>query len=250
MHRLSVPRPRRGRLLLLVTAALMLVAAVAAVPAAAAPAPTVLTVTPQSPSVNWGAKAVLSGVLQTTADPIQPVDRQRVRVEYSQSSVGPWQLAGTVTNTAAPYSSGAYTYSWTTDRTYYWRFDYEGTTDWAPITSNVVLVKVKAVVGKPACPATVRAGKKFTVSGSLKPRFPKGAKTVTVKVQRSTNGKWKPYKSYKATNADSGSYSKYSVKLKITRKGKYRFYGTTVATEHAGGRQERVQPHAQGQVRR
>jgi len=214
----------------LVTAALVLAAAVAAAPAAAAPTPTVLTVTPQSPSVVWGAKAVLNGVLQTTVDPIQPVDQQQVRVEYSQSSQGPWTLAETVTNSAAPYSSGAYTYSWTANRTYYWRFDYEGTTEWAPITSNFVLVKVKAAVGKPACPASIKAGKKFTVSGSLKPRFPKGVKTVTVKVQRSTNGKWKPYKSYKATNADSGSYSKYSVRLKITRKGKYRFYGATGAT--------------------
>ena len=231
MQRLSVPRPRRGRLLVLVTAALMLVAAVAAVPAAAAPTPTVLTVTPQSSSVNWGAKAVLNGVLQTTVDPIQPVDQQQVRVEYSPYSSGPWQLAETVTNSTAPYSSGAYTYSWTTDRTYYWRFDYEGTTEWAPITSNFVLVKVKAGVGKPACPAIIKAGKKFAVSGSLKPQFPLGAKTVTVKVQRSTNGKWKPYRSYKATNADSGSYSKYRVRLKITRKGKYRFYGTTAATD-------------------
>ncbi len=93
-----------------------------------------------------------------------------------------------------------------------------------------MLVKVKAAVGKPACPASVKAGKRFTVSGSLKPRFPKGAKTVTVRAQRYANGKWRPYKSYRATNADSGAYSKYSVRLKITKKGKYRFYGTTAAT--------------------
>ena len=230
MHRLSAPRPRRGRPLLLVTAALVLVAAVAAAPAAATPTPTVLTVTPQSPSVNWGAKAVLNGVLQTTVDPIQPVDQQQVLVEYAPYSVGPWTLAETVTNSAAPYSSGAYVYSWTAKRTYYWRFDYAGTAEWAPYTSNFVLVKVKAAVGKPARPASIKAGKKFTVSGSLKPRFVKGSKTVTVKAQRYSSGKWRPYKRYRATNADSGSYSKYSVRLKITRKGKYRFYGTTAAT--------------------
>ena len=230
MHRLSALRPRRGRLLLLLVVALTAVAAVAAAPAAAAPTTTVLTVTPQSPSVTWGAKAVLNGVLQTTVDPIQPVDQQQVRVEYSATSGGPWTLAGTVTNTAAPYSSGAYTYSWTATSTSYWRFDFLGTAEWAPYPSNVVLVKVRAAVGKPACPKSVKAGKKFTVSGSLKPRFPKGARTVTVKAQRYANGKWKPYKSYRATNADSGAYSKYSVRIKITRKGKYRFYGMTAAT--------------------
>ena len=230
MHRLSAPHLRRGRLLLVVTAALVLAAAVAAAPAAAAPTPTVLIVTPQSPSVTWGAKAVLSGVLQTTVDPIQPVDQQQVRVEYSATSGDPWLPAGTVTNTAAPYTSGAYIYSWTAERNYYWRFVYDGTAEWAPQTSVFVLVKVKAAVGKPACPRSVKAGKKFTVSGSLKPRFPKGAKTVTVKAQRYTNGKWRPYKSYRATNAVSGEYTKYLVRLKITKKGKYRFYGTTVAT--------------------
>jgi hypothetical protein len=230
MHRLSAPHPRRGRLLLLVTAALVVAAAVAAAPAAAEPTPTVLTVTPRSSSVNWGATAVLNGVLLTAVDPIQPVDRQQVRVEYSATSGDPWLLAGTVTNTAAPYTSGAYTYSWTAERNYYWRLVYEGTTEWGPQTSVFVLVKVKAAVGKPACPKSVKAGKKFTVSGSLKPHFRKGAKTVTVKAQRYTNGKWKPYKSYKATNADSGKYSKYSVRIKITKKGKYRFYGTTAAT--------------------
>jgi hypothetical protein len=215
---------------LLVTAALVLVAAVAAVPAAAAPAPTTLTVTAQSNSLNWGATAVLNGMLRSAAEPIQPVDQQQIRVDYSATSGAPWLLAATVTNTAAPYSSGAYTYSWTAERNYYWRFVYEGTAEWAPQTSSFVLVKVKAAVGKPACPKSVKAGKKFTVSGSLKPRFPKGAKTVTLKAQRYANGKWKAYKSYKATNADSGAYTRYSVKLKISKKGKYRFYGTTAAT--------------------
>ena len=230
MHRLSVPRLRRGRLLVLASAALVLAAAVAAAPAAAAPTPTVLTVTPQSPSVTWGAKAVLNGVLQTTVDPIQPVDQQQVRVEYSATSGAPWLPAATVTNTAAPYTSGAYTYSWTAERNYYWRFVFNGTAEWAPYPSTVVLVKVRAAVGKPACPKSVRAGKRFTVSGALKPRFPKGARTVTVKAQRYANGKWRPYQSYKATNADAGAYSKYSVRIMISKKGKYRFYGTTVAT--------------------
>jgi len=231
MHRLSAPRPGRGRLFLLLVVALVVAAAVAAAPAAAEPAPTTLTVTAQSASVSWGAKAVLNGMLQTVAEPIQPVDQQQVRVEYSASSQGPWTLADTVTNSAAPYTSGAYTYSWTAARSYYWRMVFEGTPEWAPRTSVFKLVQVKPLLGKPTCPKSVKAGRKFTVSGSLKPRFPKGARTVTVKAQRYSSGKWRPYKSYRATNADSGEYSKYSVRIKITKKGKYRFYGTTVATD-------------------
>jgi hypothetical protein len=208
-------------------------AAVAAVPAAAVPVSTVLTVTAQSTSDNWGAQAVLNGVLQTAVEPIRPVDRQQVRVEFSRYSTGPWTLAdnGVVTNSAAPYSSGAYTYSWKGNRNYYWRMDFLGTPEWAPYTGNVVLVKVKAVVGKPSCPSSVRAGKRFTVSGSLKPRYPAGSKVVTVKVQRFSSGRWKAYRSSRATTANSGSYSRFSVKITISRKGKYRFYGTTAGTD-------------------
>jgi hypothetical protein len=220
----------------LLAVALVVVAAVAAAPAAAAsasaaaPTPTILTVTAQSTSVNWGAQAVVNGVLQTTVEPIQPVDQQQVRVEFSPSSIGPWTLAQTVTNSAAPYTSGAYTYNWTANRNYYWRMNFAGTAEWAPYVGNVVLVKVKAVVGKPSCPSSVKAGRQFTVSGSLKPKFPAGSKTVTVKAQRYVSGKWSAYKNYRAANANSGSFSKYSVKIKITKKGKYRFYGVTADT--------------------
>ena len=72
------------------------------------------------------------------------------------------KLASTVTNSAAPYTSGAYTYSWKANRNYYWRMNFQGTAVWAPyvgMTSYVPLVKVKAVVGKPSCPKSIKAGR-------------------------------------------------------------------------------------------
>jgi len=231
MHSQSLSRRSGARLLLLLVVALVVAAAVAAAPAAALPTPTVLTVSAQSPTVTWGSTAILNGVLQTTVDPIQPVDRQQVRVEYSEfTNVFPWPLAITVTNDAAPYTSGEYTHSWQATRTYYWRMNYEGTDEWGAYVGNYVLVKVAPAIGKPGCPSSIKAGKKFTVSGSLKPKYPSGAKTVTVKAQRYSGGKWRSYKSYAATNADSGSYTKFSVKVSISKKGMYRFYGTTQVT--------------------
>lgn len=209
---------------------LVVAAAVAAAPAAAAPTPTVLTVSAQSDVVTFGAKGVLNGILQTMADPPQPVDRQEVRVEYSASSVGPWTLAAVVTNDAELYTSGAYTYSWAVRGTAYWRMAFPGTALWGAADGDVIRIKVRAAVGKPACPASVDAGKKFTVSGSLKPKAAAGSRTVTVSAQRYVGGKWRAYKSYKATNADSGAYSKYSVKLKITATGKFRFRAATAST--------------------
>ena len=230
MHRHSRLHRAGGRLLLLLGLTLLSSVAVAAGPAAAAPTPTVLRATAQSTSVAWGATAILNGVLQTDTRPPLSVDGEQVLVEYSETSNGPWLAAGTVTSTAEPYTSGAYTYDWPAERNYYWHMVFEGTSAYLGRTSNVILVKVRPVLGKPACPASIRAGKQITVSGALKPKASAGSRTVKVKAQRYASGKWRTYKSYTATNADSGSYSKYSVRIKITREGKLRFYATTSDT--------------------
>lgn len=226
----SIHRGRSGKALLLLLAVLV-VGLVLSAAAFAAPKSTTLTVTAQSTSVNWSSTAILNGILQTTDNPPLPVDQQQVLVQYATSADAlVWTTAATVTNSAAPYSSGEYTYSWKAARNYYWRMKYDGGAQWGPATGNVVYVKVKPVIGKPSCPSSIKHGKKFTVSGSLKPKYAAGSKTVTVKVQIYSNKKWKAYKSFKATNANSGTYSKYSVKISISKKGKYRFYGTTADT--------------------
>jgi hypothetical protein len=227
-HRL---RSVRARCPLLLFAAALASALAAAAPATAAPTPTKLTVTAQSPSVDWGATAVLNGVLQTATEPPLPVDQEQVLVQYAVTSVGPWHDAATVTNTAAPYSSGAYTYSWTTSRNYYWLMTFAGVPDvWGPSAGAVTLVKVKPVLGRPACPASVRARRTFIVSGSLKPRSRVGSRTVKVTAERYARGKWTAYRSFVATNADSGSYSKYSARVTISRLGRYRFRAATADT--------------------
>jgi hypothetical protein len=226
------PASSAPRLLLLFVVALLAVAAVAAVPAAAAgPAQTTLTVEPQAPIVNWDATAILNGTLQTATEPPLPVDGQLVYVEYSTSPSGPWtRVLPPITNDSAAYGTGAYTYSFEGSRNYYWRMVFLGTAAYAPVTSQYVQVKVRPLLGKPTGPASVKAKKKFTVSGSLKPKAAAGSKTVKVKAQRYASGKWRTYKTWLAKNANSGSYSKYSVRISISKKGKYRFYATTANT--------------------
>ncbi len=107
---------------------------------------------------------------------------------------------------------------------------FKGTAEWGPSPSYVVYVQVMPAIGKPSCPSTVKHGKKFTVSGSLKPHYRSGSKNVSIKAQRYSSGHWKAYKTYKATTTDYRSYSKYSLKFSISRTGKYRFYATTAKT--------------------
>jgi hypothetical protein len=85
-------------------------------------------------------------------------------------------------------------------------------------------------LGVPSVTSSAKASASFKVSGSLKPQFPAGQKTVTLRASRYNGSKWVAYKTYKATNADNGSFTKYSLTLKIGSKGKYRFSASTAAT--------------------
>ena len=252
MHRHSHAGRSATRVLLLAIVALLAVAAVAAAPAAAAaPTSTTLTVTAQSTSVNWGAKAVLNGVLQTTEAPARPVDGQQVLVQYATSPTAIlWTTAATVTNTAAPYTSGAYTYSWTASRNYYWRMKFEGTAEWSRADGAVVYVKVKPVIGKPSCPSSVKHGKKFTVSGTLKPRYPSGSKNVTVKAERYSGGKWKAYKTLQGDHDQLRLVQQVLGQDLDLQDGQVPLLRDHRRHEHPLGRQERVQPQHEGEVRR
>jgi hypothetical protein len=82
-----------------------------------------------------------------------------------------------------------------------------GNGECAAADGNAAKIGVKPILGRPA-----------------------GTKTVKVRAYRYVNRRWRIYKSYTATNADSGDYSKYSVKLSIGKKGKYRFRAVTSST--------------------
>ena len=89
---------------------------------------------------------------------------------------------------------------------------------------------VHVVLLKPTCPRSVRHGKRFTASGTVQPQFRAGTKTVALAAYRLTNRKWKLYRRYAAVNANSGENSKYSARIKLTRRGKYRFKAMVKAT--------------------
>ena len=227
-----VNRSARARVVPLMLLVVLVAVAAAAVPAAATPTPTTFTLNAQRPTVDWGATAILNGMLQTAENPPLPVDQQMVMVMYSASATPPWNMPadGTITNTATPYSSGEYTYSFKASRNFYWQMSFAGTVAYAAKDSNIVLVKVKPVIGKPSCPSSIKHGRKFTVSGSLKPRYPSGSRNVSIKAQRYSSGHWRAYKTYTATATNSGAYSEYSLRFSISKTGKYRFYATTANT--------------------
>jgi hypothetical protein len=89
----------------------------------------------------------------------------------------------------------------------------------------------RPTLGTPACPATVKAGGRFTVSGTLAPQFTAGSRTVTVRAYRYVNREWVLSKSYSAVNVDAGSASRYmTARFALTQTGTYRFRAFTTAT--------------------
>jgi hypothetical protein len=197
--------------------------------AGAAPSPTGLTVKAQRYTITWGTNTILTGTLMDL-DTITALGGLWVRVEFSPTGApASWTLLSNVTTeTDAQYSTGQYTQVVQPRKLTYYRYVFLGTAAYAPEVSNTVIVKVRPFVGRPIVPKTVKAGKYFTVRGSLKPRFPAGAKTVKVKAYRKKGGTWVVAKRLRATNVDTATYSKYQARTSFTKKGKYRFRAFTL----------------------
>jgi hypothetical protein len=88
----------------------------------------------------------------------------------------------------------------------------------------------RPVLGKPARRRSVRHGERFRVVGTLKAQFAAGAKTVTVRAYGYVNHKWKSCRRYAAVNADAGAITRYTARVDIAKRGKYRFRAHTAAT--------------------
>ena len=142
-----------------------------------------------------------------------------------------WVTLAQITTDATQSLSGKYVgvvYPTELSSYHFW-FQGNGS-DLGPSVSPGLTIHVKPALGVPSVTSSAKASASFKVSGSLKPQFPAGQKTVTLTASRYNGSKWVAYKTYKATNADNGSFTKYSLTLKIGSTGKYRFSASTAAT--------------------
>ena len=97
-----------------------------------------------------------------------------------------------------------------------YRATFSGETDaFAECASAWVRVTPRALVTTPKAPSKMRAGRKGTIYGFVKPRHSAGSKPVRVYRWRWVSGKWKAYGYVRATVSNYGSYSKYSVSTSL-----------------------------------
>lgn len=131
-----------------------------------------------------------------------------------------------------PYTSGASTWAttWTPDSTFVKSGsaitvqvrarDAAGNERTVSIDSNK---RVKATLWRPALKTTsLVRGRTYSVSGILKPRHTAGSKPVKVYAYRYVKGKYRYHKSFSATASNYSTYSKYTTKVKLPYRGKWR----------------------------
>lgn len=77
------------------------------------------------------------------------------------------------------------------------------------------------VVGTPYAPPTVRRGRAFTVSGTVRPRLAAGT-TVRVELHRLVSGHWRLQYSLRPALAGYAGFSRYSLRAGLSRTGRWR----------------------------
>jgi hypothetical protein len=236
MNRTPAMRGRSHRVLVLLAVLVVALGALGATAAVGAALDTTfMSASASSTTVTWGGYSIIKGVLTDTTEGSDPVGGQYVLLQYSATGApfpAPWYSLANITTDATQAAAGKYVgIAYPTKLTYY-HFWFQGSpsTGLGATVSKRLTINVKPALGVPSAPSSAKANASFKVSGSLKPQFPAGEKTVTIKAVRYNGSTWVAYKTYKATNADNGSFTKYSLTLKISSKGKYRFSASTAAT--------------------
>ena len=195
-----------------------------------------LSISVRKTIVNYGSSTLLSGALFDSGDPLHEVGMgdRLVTAQSASSATGPWVDLETLTTSSVAGSVGKFALTVTPTGSTYYRLRFVTGAGaglvYGGSISFVVRVGVRPVLGTPKVPSSVKVGLSFTVHGTLDPRFPAGQKTVQIKVYRYKNRDWVFSREISATNADSDGSTRYSVKVKLTTKGKYRFGAYTAPT--------------------
>ncbi len=142
-----------------------------------------------------------------------------VTIEYSYDN---WAtVAGS--KTAVTAVAGAYSASFGPTRKTYYRARYAG--DSTRLASNQVsrVVLPRVYLTRPKAASPMRYRKSYSVSGYLKPRHTSGTKPVRIMLYRRKGGHYVLQKKhYHATVKNYSTYSKYSVRIKLPYRGKWR----------------------------
>lgn len=190
-------------------------------------------------NVGWGEKARITGTMIGSKG---PVSGATVRIYAKEAGVSSWRKAATTKTDA----SGAYAVDLTPKKRTAYQTRYVGSSAYLPSKAADVSVIPFAYLTRPSAPRTVKAGVAFTSKGDLKPRHTAGARSVKVLCYRrelQSDGRYRYVlrKTFSAVNENYSTYTKYSARITLPAKGKWRMVAkiegdSTHATTVSGGR--------------
>jgi len=179
---------------------------------------TALAVSAVPSTVKYGYASAIRARLTTRAGATS-VAGQSVKF-YSSPDGRSWKYVKTVTSTSGTYSMSVRPKS----KTHY-RAVYGGTLGdegYFASKSRSVAVTPKVYLSGPTVPKSMTANKTYTLSGYLKPRHTAGATTVRIQAQFFTGTQWVSKRTFYAKNSNYSSYTRYSGKVALPTKGRWR----------------------------
>lgn len=130
--------------------------------------------------------------------------------------------------------NGVYRTNVSQERRTFYRLRFETTGTVIGATSSALTVTPKVAVSTPRSKSSVKRSRKFTVSGTLRPAHSTSSRVVKLAITRWNGHRWAAYSSAWTREIGRGSYSTYSAKIKLKKKGSYRIYAVAVAdSRHA-----------------
>jgi hypothetical protein len=167
---------------------------------------------------SYGQKAVVAGALTLGGAPLAG---KRVDLWTAASANGPYvktPLGGTTT------AGGAFSITVApTNLTWYKaRFGGDSIDRDSALSAAAARIIPAPYVSNPIAPSKMKRSKYYTVYGYLKPKHSVGSYPVRIHLYRYVSGKWRSAGYVKARASNYSSYSKYSARVRLTKRGKWR----------------------------
>lgn len=178
---------------------------------------TSLTAAASNTRPAYAAATAITGKLGRFQGAVTPCSTETVTLQRQSGAV--WvKVAGASTHADGSY---AFTVRPTVATTYRVVFDgVDRLLD--PSTSAPVKLVPGVFLGTPVAPSVMKMGRYYTVYGSLQPKHSAGSKPVRVYRWRKVSGRWRSYGYVTATAYDDNGYTRYKVRARLTRAGKWR----------------------------
>lgn len=179
-------------------------------------------------SVAFGGWSTIAATLTLQSDPGTTLAGRTVTLQASANGMNSWTDVGVATEDSA----GHYVATVSTTAKRYYRLHFATDSTYYGSDSAAAIVLSKAYLSAPSSKSKAKRKRTLSVSGFLKTRHTRGAKSVVIKAYRYQSRKWVLRQTFSAVNSDYSSYTKYSASIKLKYAGKWRLYAYHADADH------------------